>query len=80
MFFESYTAIRLARNDNKRRISLNRLTVIGVSLSIFVILISMSVIKGFKKRNKGICIQSDRTRICICSKQHVERCIQPYIL
>lgn len=49
MFFESYTAIRLSRNDNKRRISLNRLTVIGVSLSIFVILISMSVIKGFKK-------------------------------
>lgn len=49
MFFELYTAIRLSRNDNKKNISLTRLTVIGVSLSIFVILMSMSVIKGFKK-------------------------------
>lgn len=52
MNFELYTASRLSRKEKSDKLSLNRLTVIGVSLSVFVVLLSISVIKGFKKEIK----------------------------
>lgn len=50
MSFELYTAIRLSRKKKSHNgLSLTLLTIIGVALSISIMLLSISIIKGFKK-------------------------------